>query len=384
MLENLKDDVIKKIKKIRGIEEEPEEEPIPEFKIDHNEAKVYILLIDHKGQDLIDLKKLADRVGCITTVDHSGIACMERILKDKYDIIFLAKDLPIIDGVQALRNIRSSKDSKCRDAKIYCLVPTADETPEHELTREGFAGVLHMPVDEALFMKVIQKHVVARALPQDQRLLDQIDYRAKMAERLQMYGIVLADGLEACKGDYNEYRAKLEAFCDQYEENRGTLSQYLFGKETNAYMSGAREVREAAKVIGARYLADLFDDHVNMSKDDSLDVAEGTWVKSLLAWERVVAGVADYLGRSVELVVTGMEQETTNGIRLSDRDVKAMVQDILVFLNEDEDIDALVGMERLMAYQMSDTMRLKLTKAYRSLNRGEMDAAAEVLRAVVM
>jgi hypothetical protein len=149
-------------------------------------------------------------------------------------------------------------------------------------------------------------------------------------------------------------------------------------------MSGAREVREAAKVIGARYLADLFDDHVNMSKDDSLDVAEGTWVKSLLAWERVVAGVADYLGRSVELVVTGMEQETTNGIRLSDRDVKAMVQDILVFLNEDEDIDALVGMERLMAYQMSDTMRLKLTKAYRSLNRGEMDAAAEVLRAVVM
>ncbi|MBO6162409.1 MAG: hypothetical protein J6O53_04050 [Eubacterium sp.] len=384
MLENLKDDVIRKINRLRGIEVEPEEEPIPEFKIDQNEAKCYILLIDHKGQDLIDLKQLADRVGCITTVSHTGLACMDRVVKDKYDIIFLAKDMPIMDGIQTLRNIRSSKASKCRDAAIYALLELDDETPELDLRREGFAGVLHMPVDEALFMQVISKHVVARAIPQDPRLRDPLEYRAKMADKLQHYGIVVADGLKACKGDMKEYQMKLQDFCNQYEDNRGKLSKYLFGKDADAYMSGAREVREAAKVIGARYLADLFDDHVNMSKDDSLDIAEGIWRKALLAWERVVSGVADYLGRTVELVVTGMEEEPTNGIRLSDQDVRAMVKDILDLLHDDEDIDAMVGMDRLMAYEMSETMRLKLIKANRSLNRGEMDAAIEVLSAIVL
>ena len=382
MLENLKEDVIRRINHLRGIEEEPEEEPIPEFKIDQNEAKCYVLLIDHKGQDLIDLKQLSDRVGCLTTVSHTGIACMERVQKDKYNIIFLAIDLPLMDGIQTLHNIRTSKTSKCKDAIVYALLSADDDTDEFELIREGFAGVLHMPVDEALFMRVIQKHVVARALPQDPRLLKQIDERADMAGKLQRCGVVLGEGLKACKDDPEEYYQKLEAFVDQYEENRGRLSQYLFGKDTDAYMSGVREVRELAKLIGARYLVDLFDDHVNMSKDDSLDVAEGTWLKTLLAWERVVSGVADYLERTVDLVATGMEFETTNGIRLSDKDVRAMVSDILKLLDEEEEIDAVVGIQRMMVYEMSETMRLKLIKVSRSIDKGDMEAAEEVLRAI--
>ena len=54
MLENLKEDLKRRINQLRGIEEEHVEEPIPEFKIDKNYTKCYVLLIDHKGQDLID------------------------------------------------------------------------------------------------------------------------------------------------------------------------------------------------------------------------------------------------------------------------------------------------------------------------------------------
>ncbi len=384
MLEKFKEDVQKKINQLRGIEPEPEEEPIPEFKIDQNEAKCYVLLVDHKGEDLLALKHLSDRLGCITTVSHTGINCMERVLKDKYDLIFLAKELPMMDGCQTLRNLRTTKTSKCKDAVAYVLVSADDDTAEVDMRREGFEGILHMPVDEALFMRVLQKHVVARALPQDPRLLMQIDARADMAGKLQRCGIIIDDGLKACKGDMDEYRSKLELFCDLYEENRGKLSTYLFGKDTNAYMSGAREVREASKLIGARYLGDLFDDHVNMSKDDSLDIAEGNWLKTLLAWERVVAGVADYLGRVVELVVTGMKREETNGIRLMDSDVRAMASDILTLFDDGEEIDAIIDLERLNAYEMSQTMRLKMVKIMRSVDRGEMRPAVEVLRALVL
>ena len=142
MLESLKEDVKKKINQIRGIEEEPEEEPIPDFVIDQNVVKCYVLLIDKKGEDLIALKKLSDRLGCITTVSHTGMACMERVLKDKYDLIFLAKDLPLMDGIQTLRNIRSTKESKCRDAKVFALLTPEDHTPEDELMNIHTVGDL--------------------------------------------------------------------------------------------------------------------------------------------------------------------------------------------------------------------------------------------------
>ena len=380
MLESLKEDVIKKINQIRGIEEEPEEEPIPDFVLDQNMGKCYVLLIDKKGEDLIDFKKLCDRVGCITTVSHTGMACMERVLKDKYDLIFIAKDLPLMDGIQTLRNLRSTKESKCHDSRVYALLAPEDPVTEEEMVKEGFKGVLRVPVDEALFCKILMDNVSPKTLPQDPRLISQIEEKAKAAYALQPCGITFTEGLKASDGDMELYRQELNKFCDMYEEYRGKLSLALFAKDVDAYMNGTREVREKAKLIGARYLADLFDDHVNMSKDDSLDVAEAIWGKALIAWERVVHGIAMYLGRNIELVATQSGKLRTNGIRLHWADVRSMAEDILDLLNENEIEDAVASMDRLMIYDMSETSRLKLLKPSRALDRGEIQEAKEALQ----
>ncbi len=380
MLESLKEDVIKKINQIRGIEEEPEEEPIPDFVLDQNMGKCYVLLIDKKGEDLIAFKKLCDRVGCITTVSHTGMACMERVLKDKYDLIFIAKDLPLMDGIQTLRNLRSTKESKCHDSRVYALLAPEDPATEEEMVKEGFKGVLRVPVDEALFCKILMDNVSPKTLPQDPRLISQIEEKAKAAYALQPCGITFTEGLKASDGDMELYRQELNKFCDMYEEYRGKLSLALFAKDVDAYMNGTREVREKAKLIGARYLADLFDDHVNMSKDDSLDVAEAIWGKALIAWERVVHGIAMYLGRNIELVATQSGKLRTNGIRLHWADVRSMAEDILDLLNENEIEDAVASMDRLMIYDMSETSRLKLLKPSRALDRGEIQEAKEALQ----
>ena len=383
MLENLKESALKKLNQIRGIEEEPEEDPIPEFRLDQNMGKCYVLLIDKKGDDLIELKKLSDKLGCITTVSHTGMACMERVLKDKYDIICIAKDLPLMDGAQTLRNIRSTKESKCRDAKIYALVDANDRTPEEEILKEGFKGMLRMPVDEALFCKILLDNLSPKMLPEDPRLIARIEERAGAAKALQPCGIAFSDGLAANGGDMAEYKRQMGRFCDLYEEYRGKLSLYVFGNDARSYMEGAREVRESARLIGARYLADVFDDHVNMSKDDSLDVAEHVWGRTLLTWERVVSGVAMYLGRNVELVATMTKKAKTNGIYLHWTDVEAMARDVLELLNDSEIEDAVASMDRLQTYDMSENSRLRILKASRALNRGEVDSAKEALRVIL-
>ena len=117
-----------------------------------------------------------------------------------------------------------------------------------------------------------------------------------------------------------------------------------------------------------------------MSKDDSLDVAEAIWGKALIAWERVVHGIAMYLGRNIELVATQSGKLRTNGIRLHWADVRSMAEDILDLLNENEIEDAVASMDRLMIYDMSETSRLKLLKPSRALDRGEIQEAKEALQ----
>ena len=179
------------------------------------------------------------------------------------------------------------------------------------------------------------------------------------------------------------YREELNKFCDLYEQYRGKLSLAVFSRDTDAYMTGVREVREAAKKVGARYLADIFDDHVNMSKDDSLDIAEHLWGSALLEWERVVSGIAIYLRRSIELVATLTGRMNTNGIRLHTADVNTMANDVLDLLVNDEYEDAVASMDRILTYDMSETNRLKLVKASRAMNRRDFEEAKESLRVML-
>ena len=56
-----------------------------------------------------------------------------------------------------------------------------------------------------------------------------------------------------------------------------------------------------------------------------------------------------------------------------------MAQDVLDLINEGDVEDAVACMDRALTYDMSSTSRLKLVKASRSLNRGDIGEAREAL-----
>jgi hypothetical protein len=42
----------------------------------------------------------------------------------------------------------------------------------------------------------------------------------------------------------------------------------------------------------------MFDDHVNMAKNDDMEIAEASWRTLELEWEGVVAGLGKWLGKT--------------------------------------------------------------------------------------
>ena len=89
-------------------------------------------------------------------------------------------------------------------------------------------------------------------------------------------------------------------------------------------MSFAREYRDRAAELGAGYLADMFDDHVNIAKEDSLEVAAVNWRSLAQKWRDVTDTFEKYLD-AYETGVMYEYPQNTNGIPLSDKDLKAML-----------------------------------------------------------
>ena len=148
------------------------------------------------------------------------------------------------------------------------------------------------------------------------------------------------------------------------------------------YMEVVRELREESRELGAIHLADIFDDHVNLAKEDTLEVAQENWKTLLAEWRYVVVGMADWLGKQ-EYVQSAFEQSKikSNGIWISESDMRDRVEDIIVALVDYDQEYAESMMKLLLEYDFDDIIRRKLVRGSRLMDT-DTELAIEIFRSI--
>ena len=147
-------------------------------------------------------------------------------------------------------------------------------------------------------------------------------------------------------------------------------------------MEVVRELREKSRELGAIHLADIFDDHVNLAKEDTLEVAQENWKTLLAEWRYVVVGMADWLGKQ-EYVQSAFEQSKikSNGIWISESDMRDRVEDIIVALVDYDQEYAESMMKLLLEYDFDDIIRRKLVRGSRLMDT-DTELAIEIFRSI--
>ena len=220
-------------------------------------------------------------------------------------------------------------------------------------------------------------------LPDDEELLAEIKKGAEDAEVLKGCGVRLLEALKNFGGDIDAYKEAASKFCDDYEIVSSDMIDALFSGKSTDYMNFSRDMREKCRKIGAAYLADCFDDHVNMSKDDSLDVAESNWHSLVNEWENVVSGVAAWLGKTdVHIGTTEVLRGETNGIKLPKKDVEERKEEILKLLEENNKESAYRQLQKLSLYELEPDTKLKIDRVMKAFDSENVNKAVDILNRV--
>ena len=347
------------------------------------EGQFYVLLADADIDERVEIERMIDQTGCFITSVSSGIECMDEISRDKYDLILLARNMPRMDGIQTLNNMKNSPMNKSKDAKVYIILGEKVDEPDIFFENAGFNGIIRKPIDRTILQNIIISLVPSKMLPDDEELLEEIKRGAEDAEVLKGCGVRLLEALKNFGGDIDAYKETASKFCDDYEIVSSNMIDALFSGKNTEYMNYSRDMRESARKIGAAYLADCFDDHVNMSKEDSLDVAESNWHSLVNEWENVVSGLAGWLGKtSIQLGSTEVLTSDTNGIRLSDQDIKNRIEEILINLENNEQELAYKNLNRLFEYELPHDIRHKIDRVSRAFDQDRINTAVDILRSI--
>jgi len=175
----------------------------------------------------------------ITTCNDARQA-IELIKEDDYNLVLLDHLMPGMDGVEAVKTIRSLGGQKYKDLPIVAMTANAASGIREKLLEDGFSDFLPKPIEVDRLAGFVEKWV---------------DEKWRKPEELSEYTALEINGLDEYKGLANcfysedEYRALLRLYCDDVDYRLQILQQQ---PEEALHI-----IKSACELVGASAFAGL-------------------------------------------------------------------------------------------------------------------------------
>jgi PAS domain S-box-containing protein len=102
-----------------------------------------ILIAEDQQENQLLLSKMMQEIGMQVKVANNGKACVELFKKWKPDLIWMDRRMPVMDGMEATRQIRRIKGGD--KVKIVAVTASAFKEQERELLEAGMDDQIHKP-----------------------------------------------------------------------------------------------------------------------------------------------------------------------------------------------------------------------------------------------
>lgn len=116
-----------------------------------------ILVVDDDTMSLTLVKDILTvndyRVICLD--DPSK--CIDTLLAEKPDLTLLDIHMPVIDGFQLIKEIRTNQEIS--SAKVIALTASAMRGDQEKITKNGFNGYFSKPIQLQSFLEFIKEHI---------------------------------------------------------------------------------------------------------------------------------------------------------------------------------------------------------------------------------
>ncbi len=124
---------------------------------------LHVLVVDDNATNRFVAGKVLELFGCSSEAVEDGQEAVDRVRSGAYDLVLMDIKMPVMDGVQATRLIRSLP-GPAADVPILALTANADPRDEAEYLAAGMNGVAQKPIQPDALLNAIRRVMGAAAV----------------------------------------------------------------------------------------------------------------------------------------------------------------------------------------------------------------------------
>ena len=117
-----------------------------------------MLLVDDEYATQFYIKRLLEKQGYEVSVAQDGEEALTKLAHNEFDCVLMDVQMPVLDGVEATKRIRSSR-SKFKDIPIIALTAYAMLGDREKFLEAGMDDYISKPVDKDELLEVITRNI---------------------------------------------------------------------------------------------------------------------------------------------------------------------------------------------------------------------------------
>ncbi|MBO4682007.1 MAG: response regulator [Clostridiales bacterium] len=230
---------------------------------------VRALVVDDESMNLVVAKSIFGRYGMKVYTATSGQESIDVCREKVFDIIFMDHMMSGMDGVEAMKRIRTDVAGLNGSIPVVALTANAMSSAKQMFLAEGFDGFVSKPVEieelERVLKQVLPKSAIsfvdangvveeAEDEPEEPAPAPVAVQEKDFISELRKSGIDTDAGLKYCVGDKEFYKSLLIQFASESADKIGSMKKYYNSRDWHNYEILVHALKSTAKMIG---IADL-------------------------------------------------------------------------------------------------------------------------------
>jgi len=213
-----------------------------------------------------------------TDAASSGVSAIDMVMNHSYDIIFMNVSMPVMSGLDALREMRDLADETIQSVPIIAMTEDAIGEDSDELIKEGFSDVIIKPMDiqslANMIKRFIPQHKIKYRSNDVATYIQESRYREGLGKLEKELDV--AETLERIGGSIEVYNKLITTFYIQ-NQNAPEELQSLLHKNYRGFRNRIHNIRMGCLNIGAQSLCDAL-----LRMESAINIGNRDYVKNVL------------------------------------------------------------------------------------------------------